>query len=278
MSEILGQQVVVENVGGAGGMTGSQARRRRRSPTATPIVLGTVGTHAQSQTLYKKPLYNAATDFTPVALLAEVPIVLIARKDLPANNLKEFVAYAKANQAKMQFGSAGAGSATHLGCVLLNYVDRQPTSRTCPIAAPARRCRICRAGRIDYLCEIVSHRQAADRRRHRQGARDHDQGALAGAAEPADRAPSRARRISRPIPGTRSSCRRARRPPIVKKLNDADGRRRCNTPAVQRAPRRLRRRRSCPTTAPRPNISASSSRSEIEKWAAPIKASGVSVD
>jgi tripartite-type tricarboxylate transporter receptor subunit TctC len=71
---------------------------------------------------YKKPLYNAATDFTPVALIAEVPIVLITRKDLPVNNLQEFVAYAKANQAKMQYGSAGAGSATHLGCVLLNYL------------------------------------------------------------------------------------------------------------------------------------------------------------
>src|SRR5262249_57669864 len=72
--------------------------------------------------MYKKPLYNAATDFTPVALIAEVPIVLITRKDLPVNNLHEFIAYAKANQTKMQYGSAGAGSATHLGCVLLNYL------------------------------------------------------------------------------------------------------------------------------------------------------------
>ena len=87
------------------------------------MLLGTVGTQAQGQTLYKHPLYNAVTDFTPVALIAEVPIVLIARKDLPAKNLKEFVAYAKANQAKMQFGSAGAGSATHLGCVVAQHRD-----------------------------------------------------------------------------------------------------------------------------------------------------------
>src|SRR5262245_47144206 len=86
------------------------------------LVLGTVGTHAQGQTLYKKPLYNAVTDFTPVGLLAEVPIVLITRKDLPVKNLGEFIAYARANQSKMQYGSAGAGSATHLGCVLLNHV------------------------------------------------------------------------------------------------------------------------------------------------------------
>ena len=114
MGDVLGQQVVVENVGGAGGMTGSK-RVADAAPDGYTFVLGTVGTHAQSQTMYKKPLYNAATDFTPVALIAEVPIVLITRKDLRVNNLKEFIAYAKANQSHMQYGSAGAGSATHLG-------------------------------------------------------------------------------------------------------------------------------------------------------------------
>jgi tripartite-type tricarboxylate transporter receptor subunit TctC len=87
MSEIMGQQVVVENVGGAGGMTGSKRVADAASDGYT-FVLGTVGTHAQGQSLYKKPLYNAATDFTAVALIAEVPIVLITRKDLPVNNLQ----------------------------------------------------------------------------------------------------------------------------------------------------------------------------------------------
>src|SRR2546426_5001717 len=114
MGELLGQQVVVENVGGAGGMTGSK-RVADAAPDGYTFVLGTVGTHAQGQSLYKKPLYHAASDFTPVALIAEVPIVLIARKDLPARNLQEFIAYAKANQTKMQYGSAGTGPATHLG-------------------------------------------------------------------------------------------------------------------------------------------------------------------
>ena len=121
MSELLGQQVIIENVGGAGGMTGSQ-RVSKAAPDGYTFGIGTVGTHAQGQTLYKQPLYNAVTDFTPVGLLAEVPIILVARKALPVNNFRDFVAYAKANQSKMQFGSAGAGSATHLGCVLLNYV------------------------------------------------------------------------------------------------------------------------------------------------------------
>ena len=119
VSEVLGQQVVVENVGGAGGGTGSQ-RVARAAPDGYTFLLGTVGTHAQNQTLYKKPLYNAATDFQPVGLIAEVPLILITRKDFPASSFEEFVAYAKANQDKMTYGSAGAGSATHLGCVLLD--------------------------------------------------------------------------------------------------------------------------------------------------------------
>src|SRR5215218_1988341 len=119
MSQILGQQIVVENVGGAGGMTGSQ-RVARAPPDGYTFVLGTVGTHAQNQTLYKKPQYHAAEDFEPVALIAEVPLILITRKDFPASSLEEFVAYSKANQDKMTYGSAGAGSATHLGCVLLD--------------------------------------------------------------------------------------------------------------------------------------------------------------
>src|SRR2546428_10825324 len=97
MSELLGQQVVVENIGGAGGMTGSK-RVADAAPDGYSFVLGTVGTHAQSQTMYKKPLYHTETDFTPVALIAEVPIVLITRKDLPVNNLQQFISYAKANQ------------------------------------------------------------------------------------------------------------------------------------------------------------------------------------
>jgi len=154
MSELLGQNVIIENVGGAGGMTGS-AKVAQARPDGYTMVLGTVGTHAQGQTLYKKPLYNAATDFTPVALIAEVPIVLIARKDLPAGNLKEFVDYAKKNADKMQFGSAGAGSATHLGCVVLNSamgvnITHVPYRGTGPAMQDLQ------GGRIDYLCEIMS--------------------------------------------------------------------------------------------------------------------------
>jgi tripartite-type tricarboxylate transporter receptor subunit TctC len=180
MSEALGQQVVVENIGGAGGMSGS-ARVAKAAPDGYEFVLGTVGTHAQGQTLYQHPLYNAVTDFTPVILVAEVPIVLITRKDLPANNFKEFVSYAKANQAQMQFGSAGAGSATHLGCVLLNYrigigVTHVPYRGTGPAMQDLR------GGRIDYLCEIITTSQASDRWWDRQGIGNSRQQAFASVA------------------------------------------------------------------------------------------------
>lgn len=154
MSEILGQQVVVENVGGAGGQTGSK-RVADAKPDGYTILLGTVGTHAQGQTLYKKPLYNSSTDFAPVALIADVPIALIARKDFPADNLKDFIAYSKANAGKMTFGSAGAGSATHLGCVVANMVMGTDITHV-PYRGTGPAMQDLQGGRIDFLCEIVS--------------------------------------------------------------------------------------------------------------------------
>jgi tripartite-type tricarboxylate transporter receptor subunit TctC len=154
MGEALGQTVIIENVGGAGGMTGS-VRVAQAAPDGYTMVLGSVGTHAQNQTLFKQPLYDAATDFTPVALVAETPIALITRKDLPPNNFKEFVAYAKANHAKMQYGSAGAGSATHLGCVVLNYVIGVDITHV-PYRGTGPAMQDLSGGRIDYLCDIIA--------------------------------------------------------------------------------------------------------------------------
>ena len=153
MGKALGQPVVIENVPGAGGMMGGQ-RVAKAAPDGYTAILGTIATHAHSQLLYKNPLYNAATDFTPVNLIAEIPLVLIVRKDLPVNSLEEFVAYAKANQDKMNYGSAGAGSATHLGCVLLTQaiganIQHVPYKGTGPAMQDLQ------AGRIDFLCEIV---------------------------------------------------------------------------------------------------------------------------
>jgi tripartite-type tricarboxylate transporter receptor subunit TctC len=143
VSESLGQQIVVENMGGAGGMTGSY-RVAKASPDGYLLVLGNGGTHAYNQSLYKRPLYNSESDFSPVGVVVENTKVLIVRNDFPANSLPEFVAYVKANQAKLQYGSAGAGSATHIACLLLNYRG----------AGPALQDLI--AGRIDFMCEVIS--------------------------------------------------------------------------------------------------------------------------
>ena len=154
LSEVLGQQVVVENIGGAGGMVGA-SRVAKAIPDGYTFLFGGLSNLAQNQTLYKQPLYNAATDFTPVALVTDSPRVLITRKDLPVNTLAEFIAYAKANKDKMQYGSAGGGSATHIACLLLNY--RMGTNVThVPYrgAGPALQDLI--AGRTDFMCEVIS--------------------------------------------------------------------------------------------------------------------------
>jgi tripartite-type tricarboxylate transporter receptor subunit TctC len=150
LSELLGQQVIVENVGGAGGMTGA-SRVAKAAPDGYQLVLGNMGTHAANQTFYKTPLYNAATDFAPVILVAETPLLLLARTDLPADDLPAFIGYAKANQASMQYGSGGAGSASHLACMLLNAaIGVSVTHVPYRGAAPAIQDLI--AGRIDYQC------------------------------------------------------------------------------------------------------------------------------
>jgi tripartite-type tricarboxylate transporter receptor subunit TctC len=150
LSEILRQQVIIENIGGAGGMIGAN-RVAKAPPDGYQFVLGNAGSHAQNQTLYKHPPYNAATDFAPVALIAEQPLVLIARKDLPADNLPEFIAYTKANQAKMQYGSAGAGTAVHLACALLNAAIGVNVMHVAYRGGgPAMQDLI--AGRFDYQC------------------------------------------------------------------------------------------------------------------------------
>jgi tripartite-type tricarboxylate transporter receptor subunit TctC len=146
----LGQPVIVENVGGAGGVTGAN-RVAKAAPDGYQFVLGSLGTHAQSQSFYKKPLYNAATDFSPVVLVADESIVLVARKDFPSDNLRQFITYAKANQAKLQYGSAGAGGSNHLACLLLNTVIGINVAHV-PYRSGAQAMQDLLAGRIDYQC------------------------------------------------------------------------------------------------------------------------------
>src|SRR5437016_10609160 len=273
MSEILGQQIIVENVGGAGGMTGSK-RVADAAPDGYTFVLGTVGTHAQSQTMYKKPLYQAATDFVPVALIAEVPIVLITRNDLPVNNLQEFIAYAKANQSHMQYGSAGAGSATHLGCVLLNYLIGVDITHV-PYRGTGPAMQDLQGGRIDYLCEIVSTAKPQI-----------DGGTVRGIAimtkERSNALPNVPTGREQGIPNLAAYTWNALFLPkdapaeVVKKLHDATVEA-MKTPSVRE---RLEALGAVvvPEERATPEYLGQYVKSEIDKWAAPIKASGVTVE
>src|SRR5262249_35473527 len=150
LSQSLGQQVIVENVGAAAGIVGTNGVAKP-TPDGYVFLLGSVGPPAYNQTLYKKLPYNAATDFAPVALFAEQPMVLLTRQEFPADNLQQFIAYAKANAAKLQYGSAGVGSTTHLSCALLNTaagidITHVPYRGGGPVTADLI------AGQIHYMC------------------------------------------------------------------------------------------------------------------------------
>ena len=154
LSEVLGQQVVVENVGGGGGMIGS-SRVARGAPDGHLFVLGSISTHTFNQTLFKQPLYNVVTDFTPVALIAETPLVLVTRKTLAASNLKEFAAYVKANGENAKYGSAGVGSANHLSCILLDMAIGTKTTHI-PYRGGGPAMQDLVGGQIDFNCNVLS--------------------------------------------------------------------------------------------------------------------------
>jgi tripartite-type tricarboxylate transporter receptor subunit TctC len=154
LAEVLGQSVVIENVGGAGGMTALN-RLAKAPPDGYTMSVGNSGTHTFSQILYKAPLYNAVTDFTPVSMITEGGYALIARKDLPAHTLPEFIAYAKDHQATMQFGSAGIGSGTHIVCALLNKAIGVDVTHV-PYRATSLATHDLIAGRIDYICDAIA--------------------------------------------------------------------------------------------------------------------------
>jgi tripartite-type tricarboxylate transporter receptor subunit TctC len=273
LSEFLGQQVYVENIGGGGGTTGS-LRVMRANPDGYQFVLGSAGTHSQNQSLFKTPLYNAATDFAPVALVAEQPILLIARKELPVDNLTQFIAYVRANSGKMQFGSAGTGAAVHLACVLLNTaigvkVVHVPYRGT----GPAMQDLI--GGRIDYQCPVITPVLPQIQSRtvkalatltgnrtpilpdlptaQEQGLKDFEAYIWFAAFLPKGTPPDIVRTLQRALSATLDA------PAVQDRLRDIG--------ATPIAPERRT-----------PEYLAKFVDSEIRKWAAPIKASGITVE
>lgn len=154
LTEILHQPVIVENVPGAGGMTGA-ARVARAEPDGYTFLFGGESPNSQSPLVNKEALYDPATDFAPVALMAIQPLILVARGGIPGGNLPDFIAYAKTNQSKMQYGSPGTGTGSHLACALLNLaVGIEVTHVPYRGLGPAMQDLL--AGRIDYLCPTIT--------------------------------------------------------------------------------------------------------------------------
>ena len=150
ISNNLHQPVIVENVTGAGGLIGG-ARVAKAAPDGYEFLIGNVGSIAQSQWLYKQPLYNSVKDFAPVGLLTDESLVLIVRPDFPADNLQQFIAYTKANQDKLHFSSSGAGGSNHLACMLLNSAIGIEVTHV-PYRNVVQGMQDVMAGRVDYDC------------------------------------------------------------------------------------------------------------------------------
>jgi tripartite-type tricarboxylate transporter receptor subunit TctC len=272
MGEILGQTIIIESIGGAGGMNGAD-RVAKAAPDGYTFLQGTVGTQAQNQTLFKKPAYNSMTDFAPVALMVEAPLVLVARKDMPVKDMKEFVAYARANKDKMQYASAGTGSAIHLGCALMNMVTGLDVVHV-PYrgANPAMQDLI--GGRVDYLCDIITTAKPQI-----------DAGTVkAIAILTKERSP-----VLPDVPTATEQgfdveaytwnaffLPKGTPDAIVRKLNHATVEA-MKTPSV-RGPLESAGLRFVSDDRTTPEYLAKFVQSEIAKWAAPIKASGISVD
>jgi tripartite-type tricarboxylate transporter receptor subunit TctC len=224
--------------------------------------------------LYKKPLYDAVADFAPVAVVVENSKLLLTRKEFPAATLAEFISYAKANQAKLQFGSAGTGSATHVACVLLNNTISVDITHV-PYRGTAPAMQDVVGGRIDYICEIVSTAQpfvqgnlvkpiallAPQRSRaypdlptaHEQGLKDFDADGWNAFFFPKDTPASIVRRLAKATSDILDV-------PEVHERLEGFG---LNVPGPERRT---------------PEYLGKLVRSELEKWAAPVKASGATAD
>ena len=152
-SRHLGQSFVVENVGGAGGTVGSLRAARAKGDGYT-LIAGHMGTHAAAPMFYPNLGYDPEKDFEPVGVIAVQPELLAVRKDFPANNLKEFAAYAKAHEKTLNMGHAGVGSVSYIGCLLLNNaIGIKPTMVPFTGTAPVMNAIL--AGNVDYDCDPI---------------------------------------------------------------------------------------------------------------------------
>ncbi|MBQ5946707.1 tripartite tricarboxylate transporter substrate binding protein BugD [Massilia sp. ST3] len=150
MGNTLKQQIIIENVGGAGGTIGA-ARAAKAAPDGYTLFLHHIG-HSTAPSLYRKLSYNAVTDFEPVGLVTDVPMTLVARKDFPAKDFKEMLAYVKANKDKVTYAHAGLGAASHLcGMLLQTAIGVDLTTVAYKGTGPAMNDLL--GGQVDLMCD-----------------------------------------------------------------------------------------------------------------------------
>jgi tripartite-type tricarboxylate transporter receptor subunit TctC len=153
MAKTLGQTFVIENVVGAGGTTGITRAKRAKNDGYT-IAMGHLGTHAAAPSLYPNLQYDPVSDFEPIGLAAGTPILILAKKDFPAKDLKEFAAYVKANETKVNAAHAGVGSVSFTTCLLLNSILKvKPTAVPYQGTGPSMNALV--GGQVDYMCDQI---------------------------------------------------------------------------------------------------------------------------
>ena len=150
MTKDLKQQVIVENVDGAGGTVGA-GRVARAAPDGYTVLLHHIG-QSTAPTLYRKLPYNPLTDFEPVGLVTDVPMTIVAKKDLPPKDIKELLAYLKTNKDKVTYANAGLGAASHLcGMLLMSALNVEFTTVPYKGTGPAMRDLL--GGQVDVMCD-----------------------------------------------------------------------------------------------------------------------------
>jgi tripartite-type tricarboxylate transporter receptor subunit TctC len=273
LGETLGQPIIIENTPGGGGLTGS-LRVSQAAVDSHMFVLASIGTHAIGYSMHSKPAYHPVNDFQPVAFVADAPLMLMVKKDLPPNNLQEFIAYTKANHDKMTFSSGGTGTSSHISCVMLNQIMGVNVTHV-PYRGGGPAFQDLIAGRIDYICNYVSIgapavkagqvKALATLARERtaavpdlptaeqQGLKDFDVSAWNAILLPKSATPAMVAKFN-------AAVSKALDNPAMRGRLDALG-------LIPAAPER----RS-------PQYLRSYIESEIEKWAKPVRASGLQVD
>jgi tripartite-type tricarboxylate transporter receptor subunit TctC len=153
MSRTLGQQIIIENIVGAGGTTAS-TRAKNAANDGYTLITGHMGTHAASVALYPNLAYNPSTDFEPISILAGTPVLILAKKDFPPKDAKEFATYVKANADKLNQAHAGVGSVSYTTCLLLNDILKiKPVTVPFNGTGPAMNALV--GGQVDFMCDQI---------------------------------------------------------------------------------------------------------------------------